>query len=266
MMTSDVSWDKLDTNQRKKFVEELYMGGESLSQIANMLTTTISTIRRFAIKNGIKLRDRSQAQKQALSLGRAKHPTEGIKRDDATKEKISQSKAKNWAGLSTEEKKKFSDGAKDRWDKMTDAERANLSHAAARAIRETVTTGSKLENFIRGELTKYNFRVVFHTDHMLVNQKLQLDILLPEINTVIEVDGPSHILPIWGEEALRKTQKADEEKNALLIMNGFVVIRVRQTQKHISQSYMQSVANKVIEKVLKIKDKFPSKTSRLIEI
>ena len=51
------------------------------------------------------------------------------------------------------------------------------------------------------------FKVEFHKEHWLQNHRLQLDLFIPDLRTVVEVDGPSHFKPVWGMENLIKNQK-----------------------------------------------------------
>ena len=57
--------------------------------------------------------------------------------------------------------------------------------------------------------------IEYHKKGIVPNSNLEVDIYLPEMGAAIEIDGPSHFLPIWGEEALSKTIKSDNEKNGL---------------------------------------------------
>ena len=61
----------------------------STYQIAEKLGTYPNKIRRILKKNGIHLRTRSNAQKNALSSGRSSHPTAGTTMSEETKMKIS---------------------------------------------------------------------------------------------------------------------------------------------------------------------------------
>ena len=61
-------------------VIQLYEEGRSTYQIAEHFNTYPNKIRRILTKNGVELKTRSQAQKNALKRGRATHPTSGKKR------------------------------------------------------------------------------------------------------------------------------------------------------------------------------------------
>ena len=106
---------------------------------------------------------------------------------------------------------------------------------------------SKLEKFILTQLLKDGYRVDFHKEQMLSNTKLQVDLFLPTINLAIEIDGPSHFAPIWGQDALTKNQKYDEKKNGLLIGKGLSLIRIKQTK-----DFSKTRANIIYTKLLNL--------------
>ena len=82
---------------------ELYEEGQSTYAIAESYGTYPNKIRRILTKNGINLKTRSQAQKNALNSGRAAHPTDGKERTKSERLKISSSVHKYWDSMSEEE-------------------------------------------------------------------------------------------------------------------------------------------------------------------
>ena len=89
---------------------------------------------------------------------------------------------------------------------------------------------------------------------------------LPDLKTAIEVDGPSHFFPIWGEESLARNLRADSQKTGLLITSGFAIIRVKHTSKHLSKKQMRDLWGELSRVLERLKKRFPSKSKRLIEI
>jgi very-short-patch-repair endonuclease len=77
--------------------------------------------------------------------------------------------------------------------------------------------------------------VEFHKEYSLLNTKLQIDLFIPKLNVAIEVDGPSHFEPVWGNDALKRNKKYDDKKTGLIIGKGLYLIRIKQT-KDFSQS------------------------------
>ncbi len=89
---------------------------------------------------------------------------------------------------------------------------------------------------------------------------------LPEIGTIIEVDGPSHFLPIWGPEKLQKQIKSDSHKTGLILSKGFVIIRVKSVGNFISLSNKEKLLATLSDKLKQIEKKFPTTPNRYIEI
>jgi len=100
----------------------------------------------------------------------------------------------------------------------------------------------------------------------LIEGNFEIDLLLPELNTIIEVDGPQHFLPLFGEAKLAETIKMDSIKNGLLVSKGFCVVRVKYLCRNMNKSVERKLWGLVSEAVDKIKDKFPPKSKRFIEL
>ena len=253
-------------NNQEETILCLYQDlGWSTYEIADSMKTYPNKIRRILNKNGVPLRNSSTAQKNALKKGRAQHPTEGKKRSQETKDKISESQGDVWDSLSDEEKEYRSKIGKDSWEQKSDEDKARLIAQAQDAVRESSRTGSKLEHFLLSELGKRKLRVEFHKEHWLKNQNLQVDLYLPEYRSAIEVDGPSHFKPVWGQENLEKNIKADQQKTGLILGSGLVMIRIKQTQS-LTQRYMRNTLQRLLTLLGKIKDKYPKEHERYFEL
>lgn len=260
--------DLLSNDEKlKKFLQEEYVGEErSWADIADELGTYANKLRRKALKLGIQSRSKSKAQKIALSSGRRKHPTEGKERSEATKLKISEGVAKSWEELSEEEFEERRKKSKEQWDNMSLAEKQALFEAAAEAVRKASKEGSKLEKYLQECLLGSEFDIEYHKERFVANKRLQMDIFLPGLKTVIEVDGPAHFYPIWGQESLDRHLRADAEKSGLLLSNGYCVIRIKHLTKSLSQKQQRDLWTK-LEKTLKaIKRQFPTRDKRFIEL
>lgn len=206
-----------------------YLALKSVGEIAEAYGTYENRIRRILIKAGVKLRSKSEAQKLCLSKGRKEHPTAGKNMSDETKSKIGQKVSKTLRKIS----KQRSESAKKAWRKFSAEQRAEINKKRNSGIRATAIRGSKIEHIVVAALRERGYNVSFHKKHALSNEQLEIDIYLPELGVAIEVDGPSHYLPIWGKDAneretrLLKTQQADAQKNGLLMSAGVKVIRAR---------------------------------------
>jgi very-short-patch-repair endonuclease len=256
----------MNEKKREETIRNLYQKQNmSFAEIANELKTYANKIRRDAIKFKIPIRDKSEAQKLVLKTGKTKHPTKGKKRTEQTKEKIGNSVMNSWSNLSEKDKKKRKEGAKKQWEAMIQEQKENMLKLANQAVREASKTGSKLEKFIFNGLIKNGYKTDFHKEQNLLNTKLQIDIFLPELNTAIEVDGPSHFLPVWGENTLARNIKYDNKKTGLLLGKGCVIIRVKQTHDF-SVSRAKQILSKIIGYLENIKKKYPEPDKRTIEI
>jgi len=238
----------------------------SAGDIAKELDTYPNKVRRALKSHGIKLRDKGSAQTVALKQGRSSHPTKDKGHSEESKLKISESVAQNWENLSDEELETRRETARQQWKNMSEEEKIKLRESAVPGIKRASQEGSKLEKYIRDKLTSEKYVIEYHKKGVVPNSNLEVDIYLPELGIAIEIDGPSHFLPIWGEEALNRTVKSDNEKNGLLRYHGVMVLRVAQKRKTLSQKSMRDTWS-AIEKELKILSvKLPSRNNRFKEI
>lgn len=247
-----------DTEKRVKLIKLLYCdNGLTWKQVADLVQEShANTVRRFAVKYGIKSRDKSEAQTLAIAVGNHPHPTKGKTTSKETKEKISESVAKAWQNASDEEKEKRKQQAKERWAAKTPEEQNAIRELAFEAIRKAASEGSELEKFLLESLIASGYKVEFHKEHLVAREKLQVDLFLPEQNVAIEVDGPSHWSNIWGQEALDKNIQRDREKSGILLGRGLCVVRIRH-KKSPSQKDRRDILSKLLDTIKNIEDKFP---------
>lgn len=259
-----IKYNTLCLEDKKEIIEWMYHDmGMSWAVIADKLDTYPNKIRREAVKLGVKSKDKSEAQKVALATGRHKHPTRNTERDELTKVAISESMSDVWENLSEDEKKRRSRLGKEQWAAMPNNEKIEFRRKAHAAVREAAESGSKLEQYLFKQLVKHGYVVDFHKEHLILNERLHIDLLLPRLRVAVEVDGPSHFKPIWGVKTLERNKKSDIEKDGLLIAKGLVVIRVRQ-KKALSAKFKRDMLNEVLHTLSKIKNSFPTKGNRRI--
>lgn len=237
---------------------------QSTYEIAKELGTYPNKIRRVLIRHGYQLKDKSEAQRVALENGRSSHPTAGKKRSNAEKVAISQSLVNYWEEMSETERKRRIDQAKSNWQNMSDEAKEAMRSKGIAAIRNAATEGSKLEKFIAQKLLGAGFSVKLH-EVIIPAENLEIDLYIPQLKTIIEVDGPSHFLPIWGEEKLQKQVNADLRKSGALLSKGYAVIRVKSLGQE-SLVKREEILTSVLNEVNKIKEKFPPKSKRFIEV
>jgi|688.fasta_scaffold343187_2 very-short-patch-repair endonuclease len=265
MKISKKPYSILSDVEKKDILIDLYVKqNKSFADIAELYETYPNKVRRDAKKFKIKIRSKSDAQKNALATGKHKHPTKGKPRDTETKKKIGLSVLQSWDNLSETEIKNRKEKARLAWESLDDNIKEDMLQKANKAVRDASKTGSKLEHYIFNKLIGDGYRVDFHKEQVLVNTKLQIDLFLPNMNTAIEVDGPSHFEPIWGDDSLSRNQKYDNKKTGLILGKGWVLIRVKQS-KDFSPSRALIIYEELKSVLGNIKTKFPT-NNRIFEI
>ena len=254
------------TNKTDDYIIDLYCNkNKSTGQIAKEMNTYPNKIRRVLIKNGVEIRTKSEAQKNALDTGTKSHPTKGKPRTDKEKMKIGKKVSSNWKNLSDKERNSRIERSKERWKNIPEEQKEKMRSLASEGIRKAGREGSKLEKFVLERLVKEGYTVDFHNKNLIPNEKLEIDLYIPSLKTIIEIDGPSHFLPIWGEEKLQKQIKADLQKSGRILSMGYAIIRVKVVKKA-NLNDKESVVSSIVKILKSIDKKFPPKTKRFIEV
>lgn len=259
-------YNELSDSEKKTLLKKLYIDQKlSFADIAKQQGTYANKVLRDAKKLELPIRDKSSAQKNALKTGKHKHPTMGQERDQSIKDKIGMGVMKSWETLSSSELIERKKKAKLAWEDLDDNVKDNILQKANQAVRVASKQGSKLENFLLSALIGDGFRVDFHKEQLLANTKLQIDLFLPTINTAIEVDGPSHFEPVWGQDSLNKNITYDQKKQGLILGKGLVLIRIKQT-KDFSKTRAKVLYLKLLAQIKQISTSFPPPDQRIITI
>lgn len=261
-----MDYNKLSEDQKKALlIKEYEKNNKSFHDIALQAGTYANKVRRDAIKYGIKIKNKSQAQKNALKNGKATHPTKGTSRPEDIKNKIGLSVMKSWEDLDDKELKKRKDTARKNWENLSTDLKDNILREANLAVRAASKKGSKLEKFLLDNLLKDGYKVDFHKEQSLLNTKLQIDLFLPTLNIAIEVDGPSHFRPVWGQDNLKRNKGYDNKKTGLILGKGLVLIRIKQT-RDFSKARAQTIYQELKTHIENISVQFPTKDNRNLEI
>ena len=247
-------------------VREYVENNRSTYWISEELGTYPNKVRRALKFLGVDLKSKSEAQSNALKSGRHKHPTKGRKRTEEERIKISEGMANHWENMSEEERDRRIALAKKQWEEMTENEKSELRSMAAEAVRRASQEGSKIEKFLKEGLTSEGYDVIFHMKGLIPAENLEVDLFVPSLKTAIEIDGPAHFLPIWGEDSLQKNIRSDAKKSGLILSKGYCMIRVKQINKNVSEKSKRKTLALILTELGKISKKFPAKSKRYIEI
>lgn len=265
-MNSLKTFEKLPDDKKVEVLTDLYsVKNMSWEQIATEMGTYANKIRRLATKLGVKSKTQSEAQVNSLKTGRREHPTAGKERTEATKLKISNSQAKVWDDLSPVDRQKRAETTRQQYLAMTPNQKQNFLKKAAEGLRKASKEGSKLEKYLFEELKALGWNVQMHREQSFVNERLHIDLFLPALNLSIEVDGPAHFDPIWGQKTLMQKQKSDTQKNGLILGAGGCLIRIKHS-KEASDKKKRDIVEALKNILDSVKAKYPSKNNRYFEI
>jgi very-short-patch-repair endonuclease len=233
------------TNKTK--LTEMYVDKNmNASEIAVEFSTYPNKILRALKYLGITLKERSEIQSTVLKSGKVEHPTKGKKMSDETKNKISQNIHHTWENKPEEEREAFRLKKKQQWDSRPADEVSKFNTNSVKGIIKASKEGSKAEKAIMERLIKLGYNVLHH-QKPLQNERLEVDLLLKDNALVIEIDGMSHYEPVWGDEVFERTRKADNEKNGILILNGYTVIRIKNVVNTATKYMYDNIVEKVVE-------------------
>jgi len=220
-----------------------YVGGKSSIEVAEKYSIPLTTVSRILRKNGV-TRTRSESQKLALEKGKSHNPTKGVGHSKTTKEALSENGAHRWAQLSGPERQVFSDQAKERWDQIDPDKKKDMQSKAGTALQKTSIEGSLAEKIVAQALMDAGY-VVRRQVKNFMNGGYEIDILLPDLGVVVELDGPQHFLPMWGQDRLQKTIQQDMTKNGVLMSYGLTVIRVKYIVKNLTEKIKRDLCKQV---------------------
>ena len=244
---------KLNTDY---IVEQYTKKNRSTSDIAKEVGTYPVTIARLLRKNGVKTRDHSQAQ--SINLVKRGHPFQGKKRTEQERINISDGIRKNWDALDESKRNKIIEKkrsvAKLFWDNKKEKDKDLIIKNIQSKRVSASWLGSKNENKIAELLFQNGYKILQRTNEYTPGNQFEVDIFLIKEGVAIEVDGPTHFKPLYGQEKLDKVIASDKEKNSILNDSGISVIRMLdKTSKHSRASCVRAYNNivdllKTIEK------------------
>lgn len=231
----------LHTEEGKKFLQERYVNnGESAYVLAKELDTHTNKIYRALKKHNLPRRSKQEAQKLALQTGTAKHPVAGKPRPMSVKNKIGQKMHDYWQTMGEKELEKRVDKCREIWYSLSEEKRKEMQKKSNVGLRKAANEGSRFEKTLLAGLIAAGFKCEVHKKCLWEDYKCSIDIYLPIEGIAIEVNGPSHFLPLFGEEALRRTIERDLTKIEHLIANGYSVISIQNQKGYSSKVVMDN--------------------------
>jgi very-short-patch-repair endonuclease len=234
-----------ENDVRRLYIDE----GLSMRKVAEQLKVPLATLSRFMKKHGIGTRSKAQAQKNFLKDN--DHQMSGRKHTKETKEKISSSLGDFWDNLSDDDreavKRKIGDAWRRKWAAMSEQDRKIMMDGLVAKSKLVQGNGSRLERFIAEQLRQRNYTVEERSTNYTAGKDFEVDIALPNEMIAIEVDGPTHFLPIHGEDHLSKQQARDARKDDMINSIGWSVLRIRDNNGPLSQLRIQRIVKAIKE-------------------
>lgn len=242
---------------------KLYDDGKSTYEIAELYKTYPNKINRIIKAAGRKLRDHSEAQKMALETGRTKNPFEGKTWSEEERQRIAKDMQERWGKLSHDELERIREEQRRRWESLSDEQKEEFKRLGHAACNATGRKGSQLELYLRDQLEFLGYPVIFHKRGAIINDALEVDLIVPVLKTAIEVNGPTHYKPIYGQERLTAQIQADQKKVGLLLHEGYTVIVLKCLYRKLSTRRKHEALSQVL---LVLKKKELKKIEPYIEI
>lgn len=223
--------------------------GLSMRQVAQKLGVPLASLSRFMKKHGIVSRDKAAAQKNYLK--EHDHQMKGKTHNEETRNKISKGLGEFWDNLPDEDKEalrqKIGSAWRRKWQQMSDNDRKIMMESLSAKAKEVQGQGSKLERFIAEELRKRGYTVEERSTNYTAGKQFEVDIALPKEKIAIEVDGPTHFLPIHGEEHLKSQQERDARKDELVNSAGYHMLRIRDNNGPLSKVRIDRIEQAIKE-------------------
>lgn len=222
----------------KELLEELY-AQMSLGQMAKELKIARSTLYYHMEKFGIPLRNKSEAQKQHLSV--EPHQRLGVRHSAATKDRISDARREFWDSAAGQQQRKVLAALRRKeWSDISRREQNSIVsrlHSAPRPIPgELSNFGRKLSAFL-AEREKVQTGIRLTPDHVS-------DIILVERRVVLELLLP---ISVYGEQEQRRVEERYARLQSRLNDAGYRVVVIEDRSNSISTARCKRVYDQLLE-------------------
>lgn len=239
-----------DTITKEWLANELQT--KTLNEVARELGVFPMQMARLAKKLEIPI-DRNRA----ISIGLTKtpnHPTRGRERTEEERLKMSQSHVLYEMRIPEKEKQQRVKRGKELWSKLTPEEREAKLKKRDDGLQKAAKEGSKLELYICKQLDREYYIFEKHKKHQIPNMgwAIHFDIYIPDLRTIIEVNGPSHYFSVFGKNKLIDAQRYDQRKYAGLLGGGYIIIEVVNIEGKLNLTQMQDIWEQIHEWLMKI--------------
>ena len=245
-------------NWHKYVIDEYTQSLRSTSSLGKELGKNPKTIRDILQRNGVAIRNRSQAQK--IVIERDGPPVKGPRSTEA-KRKISEGVQRHWSSLSKSAeakiRKDLSKRAKKQWSGLSKKEKEDILTPMRIAGRQQAGQGSRAENKIGSLLQESGFKI--EKRNRSVAHPYEIDILILSEGVAIECDGPTHFYPIHGEENLLKTQMRDGIKDAFITRTGLHVVRIQD----FTTSYSRAACRRAVLQLEELMEEIKNTSSKV---
>jgi hypothetical protein len=188
-------------------------------------------IHRALERAGIPIRNKSEAQKIALAVGTATHPTEGRVRTEEERVKIAVTLVENYKTASEADKKKRRRGVEEFWkDKNNQEAQTEAIRKRSQQLQKTISEGTILEQTLARNCIDWGYSVEMHQSKIF-NDTLEADMIIKGkgINVCIESDGKRHWDLFMNNTPadLAKIIKTDQKKNGMVLaMKNVFMLRI----------------------------------------
>lgn len=120
----------------------------------------------------------------------------------------------------------------------------------AKRLKNELVTGNRSQaESILIDLLRFHFKKLkITTNDRSVLGRQEIDVFLPEIQFAIEIDGPTHSKPIFGQATFERMQEADARKSKKLDELGIKLYRVALPEK--SSDYYSFLKSEVSNKLV----------------
>lgn len=100
-----------------------------------------------------------------------------------------------------------------------------MKHYNAHILVRSSTQRSRAEDYLfEMMVSDFPSLKIIKNDRSFLSEHLEIDLYMPDIRLAIELNGPVHYLPIYGDERFKRVQIKDAKKNLELHQKGVALL------------------------------------------